>query len=430
MHHTFGRSIAALGVVVLATAACGNSSKGSSSTPTSSGGTSGNSASAPGITTNSVSIGFISSTTGIAAPEFLGYPKGAQARFDLQNAEGGVNGRKINMVVANDAGSITQDLTAAQELASRDSFAIIPGTPFFFGAYRYLVQQDIPVVGSGFDGPEWGQQPNTNLFSTTDPFDAHLPQYTGLANFVKQHGGSNLACLGYGISPSSSSAAKGCHLSAMHEGLRSGYLNTSIPFGSVDMGSVALGMTSAGSDSVYLAMDNNTNFAVIAAAKQAGINLKVVVAATGYGQTLLDDPSAVSTGQGAYFVTAGAPIELNTAATRQFKSALAKYEGFTGIPGFDWYEGWQDADLVIRGLQAAGKNPTRQSFIDNLHKVTGWDAGGLLPAPVDFSLAHFGKAAPQTCGWYVTLRGTRFVPVPANGKPVCGNLIPNSDVNP
>jgi branched-chain amino acid transport system substrate-binding protein len=77
-------------------------------------------------------------------------------------------------------------------------------------------------------------------------------------------------------------------------------------------------------------------------------------------------------------------------------------------------------DLMIKGLEVRGKNPTRQSFITNLRTVTSYDASGLLPNPVDFSLAAFGKARPKTCGRYAKLQGDTFVPIPSDGKPTCG----------
>jgi hypothetical protein len=36
---------------------------------------------------------------------------------------------------------------------------------------------------------------------------------------------------------------------------------------------------------------------------------------------------------------------------------------------------------MIKGLEVAGKNPTRQSFITNLHNVTGYDADACFPMP-------------------------------------------------
>jgi branched-chain amino acid transport system substrate-binding protein len=411
---------AAVAVMVIVAGACGSSSKSSSS---SSAGSSpaGNTASAPGISSGTVTVGFVSSVVGVAGPNFVNYPKGAQARIDQQNAQGGINGRKLQMVLADDAGSVNQNLTAAQSLASKNVFGIIAGTPFMFASYRYLQQQGIPVVGGGYDGPEWNQLPNTNMFSVLGP---NVPDFqkqaenTAFPTFLKSLGATNVASLGYGVSPSSSASAKGTAEAAKASGLKAGYLNTSIPFGSVNVTSVVLGMKQAGVDSVWLAMDNNTNFAILSTSKQNGLDLKVPVAATGYGQSVLDDPTAAQTAQGAYFISEGPPLD--SKAEKDFRAALQKYAGFSGVPGFDWYQGWTNMDLMIKGLEVAGKNPTRQSFITNLRNVTSYDAGGLLPNSIDLSLAAFGKAPPKSCQWYAKLQGTTFVPIPSDGSTVCG----------
>ena len=186
-------------------------------------------------------------------------------------------------------------------------------------------------------------------------------------------------------------------------------------------------MKGANVDSTYLPMDNNTNFALVTAAKQAGVNLKVAVSATGYGQSLLDDSSAVKAADGSYFLSELAPVELNTPATKAYQAALAQYGHFTGIPGFDYQQGWASADLMVTGLKLAGQNPTRTSFENGLHGLTNYTAGGLLPAPISFSLSQFGTLPQTQCSYYLQLTGITFVPVPADGKPFCGQLIPNSN---
>jgi branched-chain amino acid transport system substrate-binding protein len=422
-----GRLMAAAGLLALVTAACGSSGGGSLTTGAGASGSSGGgrTASGPGVTGDSVKIGVVTSTVGIAAPEFLNYAKGVEARVDQQNARGGVEGRKIVVTTADDGGSLTQDLTATKELVSGGVFAIVPGSPLFFTSAKYLNQAGIPVIGSGFDGLEWGQQPYTNMFSTVG-IDAHYPQSTGTADFFKAHGATKVGAIGYQISPSSAMAAKGFDFSARSVGLKAPYLNTSIPFGSVDLTSASLAEKAAGVDGLFLDMDYNTNLAALTQAKQAGVDVKVAFLLTGYDQNLLNDATAVRNAQGAYFYTAGAPIELNTAATRNFTAALAKYEGIHGVPGFDIYEGWQDADLFIRGLQESGSQLTRSRFITRLQTVTDWDAGGLLPSPRNFTLADFGQPTQKSCEWIVQLQGSRFVPVP-NGQLTCGTLIPNSN---
>jgi branched-chain amino acid transport system substrate-binding protein len=401
------------------------SSTGGSSAPTVTG-SQGNTASAPGVTAKTITIGLITSLTGSAAPEYTGIIPAAQARIDQQNAAGGVDGRQIKLVTADDASSPTQAATAAQVIVSKNVFGVIDESAFAFGSAPYLNQKGLPVTGGGYDGPEWGTKPFTNMFSLAAD-DPKYPVNDGGALFVKQQGGSSTSAFGYGESPSSTAAAKGYMLAAKHVGMKASYLNTSIPFGSVATGPIALAMKQANVDSTYLPMDNNTNFALVTAAKQAGVPLKVAVSATGYGQSLLDDPSAVQSAQGAYFESEAAPVELDNAATKNFASALATYAHFTGIPGFDYEQGFLAADLMIKGLEVAGQNPTRASFESGLHAVTSYDAGGLLPTPVNFNLSQFGLLPPTQCSYYLQLEGTKFIPVPADGKPFCGQLLPNSN---
>ena len=441
----FRRCIVLVGIAGLVVSACGSSGKttspttaaatttapaGATTTAASAAGSSTTlgtlTASAPGISTSTIKIGLITSLTGSASSEYIGLPKAVQARVDSANAAGGVDGRQLQVVTCDDASTPTGNATCAQSLNSKGVFGIIAESAFTFGGYRYMQQQGIPVTGGAYDGPEWGQQPNTNMFSFGGPLDPKDPQYTQPAQLMKQAGVTSIATFGYGVSPSSSDAAKGAAFAAKYVGIKVGYLNTSLPFGTVDVTALSLAMKQAHVDGVDMAMDENTNFAILTSAKQSGITFKVAISATGYGQTLLNDPSAVQAGQGVYFPPVAAPVELKTPATMAMQAAFAKYASYTGIPDFQWYEGWLSADLMIKGLQVAGTNPTRSSFISSLHQVSNYDGGGLLAAPVSFSLATFGQAAPTLCGWYAILQGSQFL-IANGGKAVCGTLIPNSN---
>jgi hypothetical protein len=109
---------------------------------------------------------------------------------------------------------------------------------------------------------------------------------------------------------------------------------------------------------------------------------------------------------------------------------LKKYENYTADPDNGIYIGYIMADLMIRGLQAAGHNPTRPSFITNLHKVKDYDAGGLLAGKVNFSSklqgTWIGDMAGD-CDWVLKVEGSKFVPFPAKGKPFCGTNIPGTN---
>ena len=79
---------------------------------------------------------------------------------------------------------------------------------------------------------------------------------------------------------------------------------------------------------------------------------------------------------------------------------------------------------MVEGLQQAGKNPTRASFIDNLRKVTDWTDSGLATGPVSF--VHFGQNPPTQCFSYVQFVDKKYVPFPDDGKSFCGAALPGT----
>ena len=181
-----------------------------------------------------ITIAYITSMTGPGAAEDASSPAGFNARIAMQNAEGGVDGHKLVPLVIDDQTSPSQIATAVQEADSK-AFAIVSQSPLFFLAAKYPQQQGIPVTGSYSDGPEWGQQPYTNMFAAdAGSVDSKYPVNTQAGNFFKSHGAKVLGTYGYGISPSSSRAAEQTAQSFQHAGGKVGVVDTSMPFGGVD----------------------------------------------------------------------------------------------------------------------------------------------------------------------------------------------------
>jgi branched-chain amino acid transport system substrate-binding protein len=118
-----------------------------------------------------ITVGLIVDETGLAASSFgPGVAKGAMARVDLQNAEGGVDGRKVSLLVKDDESTPLGFQTAAQAMVGSDNvFGLIADSAFVIGGYRTLQKEGIPVVGSGVDGPEWGQTPTCSASSRWIP---------------------------------------------------------------------------------------------------------------------------------------------------------------------------------------------------------------------------------------------------------------------
>src|SRR4051812_36606035 len=129
------RGIAAsAAVLALVAAACGSSSKKSSTTATttSGGGTSGNTASGPGITPDAITVGVVTSETGVASSNNKGVAA-FKARIQAENDKGGVFGRKINVVEQDDTSTPAGNLTAVQKLVQQNNpFVIVDESAFTF----------------------------------------------------------------------------------------------------------------------------------------------------------------------------------------------------------------------------------------------------------------------------------------------------------
>jgi branched-chain amino acid transport system substrate-binding protein len=380
-----------------------------------------------GVTAKDVTIGYITSQTGVAGSTFKNAAKGCQARIDRENAQGGVNGRKINVEYVDDQ-SGGGNLTGAQDLVqNKHVFMVVNNSPFAFLGYRFLLQAGVPMIGGGYDGVYYGDPGNEKIISASgNVVNVNGVSYTLIPKVMKKMGATKVAALAYGVSASSTASAQNLQKLAVPKvGLKAVYTNTAIDFGTTDVGAPVLGIKNAGADAVYLPMVANSNLAVVQGLAQNGVPMKSEVLATGYGQDLLDQPVSKTFGPEVVLQSGYAPVELKTKATQRFQADLKKV-GITGVPDFGAYTGYAACELAILGLKNAGNPPVQANFSDNLRKVGSYDAAGLACQPIDISAATFGKAAPTSCGWFVQIKNGKYVPFPSDGKPSKGELIGSS----
>jgi branched-chain amino acid transport system substrate-binding protein len=167
-------------------------------------------------------------------------------------------GYHIKYVVADTGTSLSQALTAAQTLVDQDHvFAVMAASAVTFAAAPFLASKGIPVVGSSEDGPEWNT--TRNMFSVTGtPNYSNVETTFGL--LLKMLGTTTVGVVGTGISPSSADSAKAEAISAQEAGLKVGYLNANLPFGTTNVEPIALGMKSGGVNALSTTI--NTTYVV------------------------------------------------------------------------------------------------------------------------------------------------------------------------
>lgn len=414
MNNTRNKLLVAATAVLITTVGCGSSK---SNAGEASGG-SGESSKKP------YTIGVLTDLTGPAASSSKTSVDGVKAGTVLASREG----YAIKYIVGDTQTSPTGALAAAQKLVTQDHVsAVIAVSALTFTASNYLTAHNIPVIGIAEDGPEWATA--KNMFSIIGAIHS-TKVTTTLGKFFKTQGVTNLATLGYSISPSSSEVAKAAAESARAAGIKVGYLDAKFPFASTNVGPAVLAMKKAGINGFVGAIAPNTAFALITALRQEGVNLKVALMATGYGGDLTQaGPGALESAQNVYFSLGYEPVEMRTAATKQFVSDLRSV-GKTGEPTVSQYAGYISIGLLVQALKAAGPSPTRASLITTLSNIHNFAGLGLFGNnKLDINDRENIVTSVNNCLWITKLQGNSFNMV-SGAAPICGTVIPGKMVSP
>jgi branched-chain amino acid transport system substrate-binding protein len=391
-------------------AAIGAATACSSSSTT--GATGSSTSNAGAAASKTITLGILTPLTGPVASSFgQATIQGAQARIDLANADHELPGGETVKLVSVDEGSSPQtSLAGTQQLVQNDHvFSVLAAGAFFYGAYRWAAQQNVPVVGDGIDGPEWNSSQYPNMFAAFGSTDDSYPSYTGMPAFFKSQGGSSYCGVGYNA-PSTVGNGEAMVGSMKAAQIPVPYTNVGIAPGNANFTSIALSIKQSGCNILGSQMTLGDTLTLITALKNANVPLKATFIQGGYGQDLLDQPSSLSAAQGVDMAAGYQPSSLNTSATQSLMAALKTYVGWTKpypAAGMEW--GWFTADTAIEGLKVAGANPTQQSFISNLRKVTSFDHGGLT-CPVNYAVfGDTNQQFPGNCTWMVKVEGSQFV---------------------
>lgn len=92
----------------------------------------------------------------------------------------------------------------------------------------------------------------------------------------------------------------------------------------------------------------------------------------------------------------------------RYRELMAQYYPGRPVNRYSLY-GYVFGSLIVEGLERAGRELTRHSFLDAMESISNWDSGGIVP-PVSFSETDHHA---QTAGFICELRDGRFVALSA-----------------
>jgi ABC-type branched-subunit amino acid transport system substrate-binding protein len=351
--------------------------------------------------------------TGPAAEHFLGFQDAVKARIDEQNAQGGVNGRKIVVVPGDDQGDGARQVTTARSLVQDEQVFAIVATIRNDTMFPFLKQNNVPVFASP-SVPAFGT--DRNAFGISGAFAPDATS-TAIADFMKAKGVTKLALTAHNT-PGSTGGAKQAAVAAQAVNLAVGYSPTDIPVGSFDATATALRIREDGDDGLYSPLLAESGVSLSSALNAQSANLKAKLLTGIYDPKVVAQAGPAVEGAWSY-TTPLKPLELDDAAVKQYLKAMnERAPDFIASPHAGY--GYVAADLFIHGLQLAGDCVTRDNFVNTLRGSDGFDANGLLYEKVSFKPGLTPNGNPPACNWFVQVRGGALTPEP---QATCGKLV-------
>ena len=389
----------ALGATVLA--ACGNATTSMS--------TAGNT---QGVYANRIVVGGLASITGPLPADFAPAIAGAQAYFDWVNANGGVDGRRIDLAYKlDDQSDPSTDASQARTLVEQDHvFAVLPvATPSFSGG-PFLAEHDVPTFGLNVNpNADWA---GPSMFGNTGSYTAFTSPQLQAAYLARQHHVKEAALIAYNIS-ASSEGCQGVANAFRRYGIHIAFEDLAVPVPAFDLNADVTRMKSLHVDMVTSCLDLTGSLLLSATMQEFGMTGVTQYWFDGYDKSALRSESAKM--QGVYFMLQHAPFEVAQLYPSQypsmvrFEQSLARYAP-GNAPSEAALAGWTSADLFVSGLRAIGRDVTRTRLVAAINKMTLFTAHGLV-SPIDWRTDHTGVSTIYNCSVFVQVRAHEFVPV-------------------
>ncbi|MEU2657892.1 ABC transporter substrate-binding protein [Streptomyces sp. NPDC007325] len=366
-----------------------------------------------GVTADTIKVGGIVSMTTASGYSKKDTDLGARARYDRANAEGGVNGRTITYLGAEDDGQDpARNLAAARKLVQQDQvFAVAPMSSVTFAGADFLDDRKVPTVGWGtlpsFCGPAHIYGFNGCLVPTPGgTLNQTWPE--SLASVLGGARGKSVALIA-GDNDAGTFGIRTFTQGFKAAGFQVPYAKAVVPATSMpsDWSAYTKEILRSGPgghapDAVISVMQTPYNIGLFTALKRSGYK-GVLSDPTDYDPGLLAKDATKQALDGVHVLLQFQPFESDVPAMRQFKEDIKKAAGGREIPlNMHMLTGYMSADLFLSLAAKAGKDLTVESF---QKAADGFSDTGTLVG--DRALPK-GKKESFGCGALVQLRNGRY----------------------
>ncbi|MFQ5789669.1 MAG: ABC transporter substrate-binding protein [Acidobacteriota bacterium] len=356
-----------------------------------------------GVTGNEIKIGTWTPLTGPAA-DLSTITRAMEAHFAYVNAEGGIHGRKLSLIVKDDAYNPSRTPEVVKQLVEEDRvFAILGGngTANCLAVKPYLEMKFIPWINPGSGSRVWTTPVNAYVFSI---FPAYVTEGRILASYAVNELQGEKIGLFYQDDSFGHEGQEGVRLGLRDAG-KDLEIAVAYQVGTEALSSQAQQFKEAGVDAVLLWTIPEGAAALVREFEQIEDFQPKLLASQ-----ILSDPlmfELAGEGWEGAIVASGVPDpESDEPQVVRARELLAQYGADVQVGAFAML-GLSRSELLVEGLRRAGPELTRLKLIHALESMDGW-SDNFLGRPISFSAEnHQGLNAVRlmraTEGRYVYL---------------------------
>ncbi|MER6780469.1 MULTISPECIES: ABC transporter substrate-binding protein [unclassified Streptomyces] len=400
------RTLAAAAAALALVSACNSASDGSSP------GKPGAAGNSRGVTADSIKVGGIVSMTSASGYSKKDTDLGAKARYLRANAEGGINGRRIEYLGAEDDGQDPgKNMAAARKLVQQDKvFAVAPMSSVTFSGADFLEQEKVPTFGWGtlpsFCGPKYVYGFNGCLVpSPGGTLNQTWPE--GIGQLLGGAQGKSVAVIA-NDSDAGKFGIRTFQQGFAAAGFEVAYAKASVPATAVPsdwsayVKDILASDDGKAPDAVVSVMQTPNNIGLFTALKRSGYQ-GLLSDPTDYDPGLLAKDATKQALDGVHVLLQFQPFESADPKMAQFKADVKAAAGGQDVPlSMHTLTGYMSADLFVSIAQKAGKELTVESF---QAAAQGFSDTGTL---VGDRAEPKGQKDSFGCGALVQLRGGAY----------------------
>lgn len=362
----------------------------------------------PGVTDKEIKLGTWIPLTGALAAYGVPFRAGIDAYIGALNAAGGVKGRKVVVIVEDNAYNPQRTVAAARKLVSRDEVLAI-GMPFgavSASAFDYtLGEAKVPMINSYGSALEWFTPPKPGLFGAMTLYE---DQARTIGRWLVKDGHKSTAVV-------HSALAGFVNVAKMVEpGVRSVSPTAAVEmvptkFGTTDYAPIALDLVKKKPESIVLILAQGEMIAAAKELRQQGYQGALYTYSPSVANSVLELGGTALEGVKAIGLTA--PINADTPVMKAYRDALAKYAPGEK-PDYVSLIGYALTMATVEGLRRVEGPMNRESLVKALYTMRNYETG-IFP-PLSYTPdRHLGVTSVQR----VVARGGQWVTV---GAPVEG----------